>query len=129
MAYLSPSKLTCPTCGLSAQVETVVGVGPGSRPGDIPYRSYNEAGPFTEGKTDDGAKSLFCPEDGTCVWSNSPSKRAYGPLTKQEMQGITGRNWLVSDTENPFPPETIPYNPKDPFSGGKAYRRRPRKPG
>ncbi len=86
MAYLTPTTLTCPSCGFKGKVETVTGAGPGMRKGDIPYRSYMSAGPFTEHLDAQGKKtgSLLCPQDGTPVWTNQPSVLAFGPITSQE---------------------------------------------
>ena len=122
MAYLNPTKLTCPTCGFSAQIETVVGVGPGSRKGDIAQRYFRDPGPFTEAETEDGRGTLSCPEDGTLVWTNSRTQHAYGPLRAKEMQGVHGRNWLVPGTENPFPPKPIIFSPENPFSGPRPVK-------
>jgi len=122
MAYLNPTKLTCPTCGFSAQINTVVGVGPGSRKGDIAQRYFNDPGPFTKGKNETGVTSLLCPEDGTLVWTNTRTKHAYGPLGAKEMQGAHGQKWLVPGTENPFPPKPIKFNPRDPFSGPRPVK-------
>ncbi|SMY06085.1 hypothetical protein LOM8899_00206 [Flavimaricola marinus] len=72
MAYLDPTTLTCPSCGLSGEVVIVVGVGPGSRKGDIPYKKAQKAGPFD--KSADG--TLGCPTDGTEVWRNRPAQKA-----------------------------------------------------
>jgi len=123
MAYLSPpTTLTCPACGFEGQIVVVVGVGPASRRGDIAPRYFKEPGAFTEGETEDGIGTLNCPNDGTLVWTNKRTHHAYGPLSRKEMQGIHGRNWLVPETENPFPPQKHDYNPKDPFSGGPTPR-------
>lgn len=124
MAYLSPTKLTCKNCAFEAQIKLVVSVGPGTRKGDIAARYYHSPEPFTEGKTDEGISSLYCPSCGTWVWSNKRGANALGPLTEKEMRGIAGVRWLVPGTENPFPRKTKPYNPRDPFSGP-----RPVKPG
>lgn len=122
MAYLSPTKLTCPTCGLSARVELVVGVGPGSRKGDLPYRQYREEGPFVASETASGLGQLLCPEDGTVVWTNQRAAQALGPLTEREMRGITGERWLVPGTPNPFPREPLGFDPNDPFSAPPRTR-------
>ena len=124
MAYLQPNQLKCPQCGFEANIETVVGVGPGSRKGDIAQRYFRDAGPFVEGKTSDKRGTLSCPEDGTVVWTNTRTRHAYGPLTKKEMQGRHGRDWLVPGTENPFPPKPIKFNPRDPFSGPRPIKPR-----
>jgi len=77
MAYLSPTTLTCPECGFSARIKIVVGVGPGSRKGDIPYRRFRTADPFTP-ELKDGKKTgtLLCPNDGTPVWTNQAQQQA-----------------------------------------------------
>ncbi|WP_371226213.1 hypothetical protein [Roseovarius sp. 2305UL8-3] len=126
MAYLTPpTKLICPTCGFEGHIVVVVGVGPGSRRGDIPQRYFNESGPFAKGRTEDGIGTLNCPKDGTLLWTNKRGARAYGPLTMKEMQGIHGRKWLVPGTENPFPPKIPRIDPRDPFSGKPPPRPRP----
>ena len=118
MAYLAPTLLTCATCGLEARIEIVVGEGPASRKGDIPYRSYNDPAPFVKEVQDDKRTGrLLCPEDGTPVWTNQPGRRAFGPLTAKEMQGRHGRAWLVPGTDNPFPPEPPSRSSRTPFSG------------
>ncbi|MBL4812457.1 MAG: hypothetical protein JKX69_08930 [Rhodobacteraceae bacterium] len=73
MAYLDPTKLTCPTCGHTGQITIVVGVGPHSQQGDTPYRKYKSPEGFTE-NTDKTA--LLCPNDGTEVWRNVKGQRA-----------------------------------------------------
>lgn len=87
MAYLSPTTLTCPTCGFAARIKLVEGVGPGSRRGDIPYRRYNSAPPFAEHLDAKGKPTgtLLCPKDATPVWTNQPSATMEGPLTEREM--------------------------------------------
>jgi hypothetical protein len=127
MAYLSPTKLKCSNCGFSARIKIVVSVGPQTRRGDIAARNFMSPEPFTEGETEDGISSLFCPSCATLVWTNKRPTPAYGPLTEDEMRTITGLRWLVPGTENPFPPKTPPPNPDDPFSGGKVYSKPPNK--
>ncbi len=72
MAYLQPTTLTCPTCQFSAQIKVVVGIGPGSNRGDIPYERYKSAPPFTEGENG----QLLCLHDGTVVWTNTAARKA-----------------------------------------------------
>ena len=78
MADLATTPLTCPTCGLSAVVSVVVGVGPGSQKGDIPYRIVRSADPFVSETDDDGRKTgqVLCPTDGSLVWTNEPGRKA-----------------------------------------------------
>lgn len=116
MAYLEPTRLRCPACGFSARIEILVGVGPGSRKGDIPSRSFMDPSPFVEGRTEDGGRGLLCPVDGALVWAVQPARPAYGPLTRREMQGRAGHVWLVPGSENPFPREFAEYRPGDPFT-------------
>ncbi|QGX97270.1 hypothetical protein EI983_02855 [Roseovarius faecimaris] len=124
MAYRTPpTPLSCPICGFVGHVVIVIGKGPSTRKGDVPYRQFREEGPFIKAETEDGLAQLTCPEDGTVVWTNERAAIAYGPLTEQEMRGITGQRWLVPGTETPFPPEPRPYNPDDPFTLKPAPRR------
>ena len=78
MAYLNPTKLTCPNCDLVAEIRIVVGVGPGTLKGDTPYRRYHNPGPLTEQLDETGKPTgaLLCPNDGTVVWTNQPGKKA-----------------------------------------------------
>lgn len=124
MAYLKSTRITCPKCGFAANIEIVVGVGPGSRKGDVPYRSYRESGPFIAelDHEDERTGRLLCPADSTPVWTNSGTKYVQGPLTAQEMQGPHGRRWLVPGTENPFPPEPVEFDARDPFSGPRPIK-------
>lgn len=115
MAFLKPAKLTCPTCSLTGMIQVVVGVGPLSRKGDIPYQSYNKTGPFTEHLDAHGKKtgSLLCPKDGTPVWTNRPSATMEGPLTEREISRL------------PLPgPFHGPPNPRDSFDPRRAHLKR-----
>ena len=78
MAYLRPKHLTCPTCDFSDEIGLVIGVGPGSANGHIPYRRFRKAGGFNIGLTADGSQNgtLICPNDGTIVWTNQSGKKA-----------------------------------------------------
>jgi hypothetical protein len=78
MAYLDTTTLTCPTCGLSAKASIVVGVGPGSKKGDIPYKTVRSADPFICETDDDGRKTgrVLCPTDGHLVWTDRPGRSA-----------------------------------------------------
>lgn len=78
MAYLDRTKLTCPSCGLTDTIRIVVGVGPHSRKGDVPYRTYHAPGPFAEERDDHDKKTgrLLCPRDQSPVWTNKPGRQA-----------------------------------------------------
>lgn len=100
MAYLKPTRLKCPKCGFKATIKLVVGVGPGSRRGDVPYENYHSFLPFTEEAHPDGKPTgrLLCPEDGTVVWTNTRSYRALGPLTQKETGNPLNRKWMAPGT-------------------------------
>lgn len=107
MAYLSPPMTcTCPTCGFKGSLVVVTGVGPQSRKGDIPYKSYKSPGPFTEHLDAQGKKtgSLLCPNDGTPVWTNQRAASAFGPITKEEHQSRERRRRPVApgNSKSPF---------------------------
>lgn len=78
MAYLSPQRLSCSTCEFSDEIQLVIGVGPQSEEGDIPYRRFNSEGGFVIGLQEDGKRdgTLQCPADGTVVWTDKPGKKA-----------------------------------------------------
>ena len=59
MAYLSPKNLTCPSCGTSGTVTWVIGIGPGSKRGDKPYKKLHNSGPFVQHPTQNDM--LLCP--------------------------------------------------------------------
>lgn len=64
MAYRKPITLTCPECGLSGRVVSVVHVGPNSNKSDgPPHKSILDAGPFEK-----SGNTLSCPTDGTRIW-------------------------------------------------------------
>ncbi|MGH1577301.1 hypothetical protein [Planktotalea sp.] len=65
MAYLKPQTLTCPDCGLSAEVKWVIGVGPTSKPGQTPSRRLHHIKPFI--RDADHANTLICPDCGAIV--------------------------------------------------------------
>ncbi|WP_299192304.1 hypothetical protein [uncultured Litoreibacter sp.] len=107
MAYLSPPiTCTCPTCGFKGRFVVVTGVGPQSRKGDIPYKSYKSPGPFTEHLDAQGKKtgSLLCPNDGTPVWTNQRAATAFGPITRDEHQRDMRRRTptALGGPKNPF---------------------------
>ena len=78
MAHLATAAPTCPTCGLTGHVQIVVGTGPASRPGAIPYRHFRTPGPFTAETDDQGRRTgrLLCPADATPVWTDTPGASA-----------------------------------------------------
>jgi hypothetical protein len=78
MAYLKPKRLKCPACDFADEIGLVIGVGPHSEAGDIPYRRFNKPGGFTVGLRPDGSKdgTLRCPNDDTVVWTNEAGKKA-----------------------------------------------------
>ena len=78
MAYLDETSLRCPICDHTDRIGIVVGVGPGSEPGDTPYRRYRKPASFVQGTDPDGSKNgtLTCPNDGTVVWTNQAARKA-----------------------------------------------------
>lgn len=77
MAYLEHKAIVCPQCGHKGTINIVVGVGPGTQPGDKPYRRYRDPDSFVE-ETDSGRKTgrLLCPRDNTEVWANQAGEKA-----------------------------------------------------
>ncbi len=70
MAYLKPEILTCPNCDYTTEIEVVVGVGPHSQKGDIPYQAHNRR------ETDVDGPNITCPNAGTVLWTDKPGKKA-----------------------------------------------------
>jgi hypothetical protein len=70
MAYLSPKILHCPNCDYTTKVEIVVGVGPHSKKGDVPYKRHLRSDTGVDGPT------ITCPNDGTVLWTDKAGKKA-----------------------------------------------------
>ena len=62
MAYLQPQTLTCSQCDFRSEITWVVGVGPNSKPGDVPYRHVHKPGDFL--RDDNARDTLICPKCG-----------------------------------------------------------------
>ena len=100
MAYLKPKRLKCPKCGFQATIKTVIGVGPGSRRGDVPSKRFHSCVPFVAETSAAGKPTgrLLCPNDATPVWTNMRGYRALGPLTEKEQGNPLMHGWMAPGT-------------------------------
>jgi len=78
MAYLDPTPLTCPGCGKTGEVVFIVGIGPGTKPGQGPsYVTLRNPGPWVVEETSARpffAGRLSCPDCGAEVLNRSETR-------------------------------------------------------